>query len=157
MKKFVILAAAVMLAVMIPVSSVAGKNNTVNSDWYYNDPEGTAYPLGVDDPAYRYDQPPYYRAGDTYTPSVEERLAASVERIGYLGYRTLRKNMRGTDVKTLQLMLNTLGYFAGKVDGIFGNRTRNAVKAFQRHNGLTADGVVGPKTRAKLVSRYNSR
>lgn len=157
MKKWVLLVTAVMLFTMLP-TAFAGKNNTVSPEWYYNDPEGTAYPLGVDDPAYRYDQPPFTSDAYTYYPStVEERLAASVERIGYIGYRTLRKNMRGTDVKTLQMMLNTLGYFAGKVDGIFGNKTRNAVKSFQRHNGLTADGVFGPKSRAKLIAKYNNR
>ena len=159
MKKLVILLAVLLIMTMLP-TAYAGKGNTVSPEWYYNDPEGTAYPLGVNDPQYRYDQPPYYSSYTYYPSTVEERLAASVERIGYLGYRTLRKTspyMRGSDVKTLQMMLNTLGYFAGKVDGIFGSKTKAAVQRFQRHNGLTADGVVGPVTRNRLLTKYKNR
>lgn len=64
--------------------------------------------------------------------------------------RTLRKGMRDeggyTDVSELQTWLNSHGYNCGAVDGIFGSRTRRAVKALQTLNKLTADGIVGPKT-----------
>jgi len=56
---------------------------------------------------------------------------------------------RGPEVSTLQTRLNVFG--AGlEVDGVFGTGTRAAVVAFQRSKGLTADGVVGPKTREAL-------
>lgn len=60
--------------------------------------------------------------------------------------RTLRIGSRGTDVKEVQSLLQRLGYYNGAIDGIFGNNTRNAVIAFQRANGLTPDGIVGPMT-----------
>ncbi|NLI60037.1 MAG: peptidoglycan-binding protein, partial [Clostridiales bacterium] len=62
----------------------------------------------------------------------------------------LRQGSRGSQVKTLQERLNSLGYNAGTADGIFGSRTRSAVIAFQRANKLAADGIVGPATIAKL-------
>lgn len=53
-------------------------------------------------------------------------------------------------VSTLQQMLNDKGYDAGTVDGDFGMNTYNAVKAFQRANGLVVDGIVGQATWSKL-------
>ena len=47
--------------------------------------------------------------------------------------------------------LNALGYDCGSVDGIFGSKTKAAVMAFQKANGLGADGIVGPLTWGKLV------
>lgn len=62
----------------------------------------------------------------------------------------LRRGAKGTDVRTLQQALQDEGYYNGRVDGDFGWRTRNAVKAYQRDNGLSADGVAGDKTWASL-------
>jgi len=62
----------------------------------------------------------------------------------------LKIGSRGTAVSNLQQRLKDLGYSIGKVDGIFGSQTQNAVKAFQKDNGLVADGIAGPKTIAKL-------
>ena len=58
----------------------------------------------------------------------------------------LRKGSKGEQVKTLQRLLNAMGYDCGTVDGVFGSRTLIAVKEFQKANGLTVDGVVGGKT-----------
>lgn len=63
---------------------------------------------------------------------------------------TLKSGSRGTAVVKLQTALNNKGYSAGKADGIFGNRTYNAVVAFQKANGLTPDGIAGPITQTKL-------
>lgn len=61
---------------------------------------------------------------------------------------TLRKGSKGDWVKKLQSELITLGYSCGSkgADGIYGNDTFNAVKAFQKASGLKADGIAGPKT-----------
>lgn len=50
----------------------------------------------------------------------------------------------------IQKALKKAGYYQGPLDGKIGPRTRAAVEAFQADNGLTADGVVGRKTWAKL-------
>lgn len=60
--------------------------------------------------------------------------------------QTLSQGSRGPDVRVVQSLLNRIGYFAGPVDGIFSNQSVQAVTAFQRNNGLAADGVVGPAT-----------
>lgn len=57
---------------------------------------------------------------------------------------------RGQEVTNIQTRLKNWGYYTGSVDGIYGWRTSNAVKSFQRKNGLTADGVAGPATLAKI-------
>lgn len=51
-----------------------------------------------------------------------------------------------TDNKAIQQRLKELGYYQGSIDGIYGTQTRNAVIKFQKDYGLTADGIVGPKT-----------
>jgi peptidoglycan hydrolase-like protein with peptidoglycan-binding domain len=55
-------------------------------------------------------------------------------------------------VTQLQQRLNELGFDCGKVDGSFGSRTEQAVKAFQTMRGLKADGVVGAKTWTALLA-----
>ena len=56
----------------------------------------------------------------------------------------------GKEVVDIQNALKQKGYDTGAVDGIYGTGTRNAVIAFQKDNGLTADGVVGSKTLSAL-------
>ena len=58
----------------------------------------------------------------------------------------IKVGSRGATVKTIQTKLKRWGYYKGGIDGIFGNQTRDAVKYFQRRNGLTADGIVGSAT-----------
>lgn len=59
--------------------------------------------------------------------------------------------LRGDDVAELQHRLGTMGFDAGRVDGIFGPDTERALKDFQRNMGLSTDGVLGRDTRATLV------
>lgn len=56
----------------------------------------------------------------------------------------------GDTVRNVQQKLKTWGYYAGTVDGKFGQSTYDAVIKFQKKNGLTADGVVGKSTFAAL-------
>lgn len=53
---------------------------------------------------------------------------------------------RGEEVRQIQQKLSNWGYYSGKVDGIYGIETKNAVVRFQRKNGLTSDGIAGPAT-----------
>lgn len=52
----------------------------------------------------------------------------------------------GDEVIQIQTKLKNWGYYTGKIDGIYGTGTFQAVKKFQRMNGLTVDGVAGSKT-----------
>ena len=58
--------------------------------------------------------------------------------------------------KAIQQKLKELGYYKGSVDGVYGQGTRSAVISFQKANGLTADGIVGPKTAQALGITLNS-
>ena len=64
----------------------------------------------------------------------------------------LRRGDSGEAVAQLQEALIKLGYLAGTADGNYGSKTMEAVKAFQRNNGLTADGVAGEETQKVLYS-----
>ena len=68
-----------------------------------------------------------------------------------LGSRLLKKGSAGGDVKTLQELLNQLGASL-TVDGDFGSKTENAVKAFQKKAGLKQDGKYGDQTHTALMA-----
>ena len=59
---------------------------------------------------------------------------------------TYRQGSSGEQVRIIQTKLKNWGYYDGAVDGIYGSQTAQAVKYFQRKNGLTADGIAGPAT-----------
>ena len=62
---------------------------------------------------------------------------------------------RGEEVRTIQTKLKRWGYYKGNVDGIYGSQTLEAVKYFQRKNGLTVDGIAGTNT-LRAMGIYNS-
>ena len=64
----------------------------------------------------------------------------------YVQTAVLRQGATGGEVKELQRRLKNWGYYSGAVDGIYGKGTVEAVKKFQKKNGLTADGVAGIAT-----------
>lgn len=66
--------------------------------------------------------------------------------------RTLRKGYTGDDVRSVQSMLQELGFYSGSLDGVYGTGSVAAVKSFQQKNGLTADGLAGLQTFNKLFS-----
>jgi N-acetylmuramoyl-L-alanine amidase len=63
---------------------------------------------------------------------------------------TLSAMMTGDDVMALQTRLAEMGYNTGRPDGIFGPLTDACVRDFQRHRGLSEDGVFGPETYREL-------
>ena len=66
----------------------------------------------------------------------------------------LKSGSEGEEVKTLQLRLLELGYLTkdSEADGVFGKGTREAVKAFQKRNSLSVDGMAGKQTQTRLYS-----
>ena len=76
-------------------------------------------------------------------------LAGSVDNLQSAS-TSLLLGASGKSVGDLQARLKELGFFQGESDGNFGLSTVEAVKAFQAKNGLPADGLVGPQTRALL-------
>ena len=64
----------------------------------------------------------------------------------------LHNGSQGEKVRQLQERLKELGYYEGEVDGQFGPGTRDAVTAFQKNNGLDADGLAGEETQKTLYS-----
>ena len=67
--------------------------------------------------------------------------------------KLLRYGSVGPQVELLQLALQREGALREAPDGIFGHRTREAVIAFQKDRGLTADGLVGDETYALLTGQ----
>lgn len=61
-----------------------------------------------------------------------------------------------SQIKTVQQKLKNWGYYTGKVDGIYGTKTKSAVKYFQSKNGLSVDGIVGPQTAKALGMNLSS-
>lgn len=68
----------------------------------------------------------------------------------YVQTAVLKQGATGGEVKELQRRLKQWGYYSGPVDGVYGPKTVEAVKYFQRKNGLTADGIAGKSTFAAL-------
>lgn len=64
--------------------------------------------------------------------------------------------LRGEDVASLQLRLGALGFNAGRVDGIFGPNTQDALREFQRNVDLVVDGVCARDT-VEQLERLSSR
>lgn len=62
----------------------------------------------------------------------------------------LKTGSRGDEVLALQKRLRAAGFDPGPLDGIFGGKTDAALRAFQEGAGISADGVAGPQTEAKL-------
>lgn len=59
---------------------------------------------------------------------------------------TYKQGSSGQTIKKIQQKLKNWGYYKGSVDGIFGSKTKEAVKYFQKKNNLVVDGIVGNKT-----------
>ncbi len=68
----------------------------------------------------------------------------------YVQTAVLKQGATGGEVKELQRRLKMWGYYSGSVDGIYGPATVEAVKYFQRKNGLTPDGIAGRATYVAL-------
>ncbi len=105
----------------------------------------------------------------TKTPitKLQDKINAEAGRLAELNVKlnptqginhTLRKQSKGNDVKLLQKFLNVYGvYPEGLVTGYFGVLTERAVKKFQEKELIDPIGVVGPKTRQRLITISQQR
>lgn len=104
-----------------------------------------------------YGVPKYTRMGATAkpaeTPVAKPAEATVAEKVCSVSVKQLSKGSKGKSVKALQLLLIGNGCSCGSygADGDFGSATLSAVHKYQKANGLTADGVVGASTWAKLL------
>ena len=93
--------------------------------------------IGLEDRTRRWEEALAILGGEVPAPKAAKKSAPAKA-------RTLRKGMKGDDVAKMQ---KAIGVAA---DGDFGFGTLTAVKKWQKLNGLTADGIVGPATQAKM-------
>lgn len=87
---------------------------------------------------------------DGQKESTSTTSSTEASTITFNSTRILKYGSKGSDVVDLQKALNSLKCGKLKVDGKYGSKTKKAVIAFQRKYGLKPDGIVGPKTKAKI-------
>ena len=85
-------------------------------------------------------------------PKNSQGKATEIWTLSPLPGAIIRLNNMGDAVTTVQTRLKELGYYDGEITGTYDKDTQTAVKAFQKANGLTADGAVGTETKAMLES-----
>ncbi|WP_054956133.1 spore cortex-lytic enzyme [Paenibacillus dakarensis] len=92
----------------------------------------------------------------TKTPSkmtsTMEQNPISEEVIPTFSQAILKFGSTGDDVYELQGRLKFLGFYHGKIDSVFGSKTRASVKWFQSEFGMKVDGIVGPKVKLRLYN-----
>jgi len=89
-------------------------------------------------------------ADGTCSPQTWRALIEAEHQFGDRPLYLTSPMLRGDDVANLQLRLGTLGFNAGRVDGIFGPSTQTALKEFQRNVDLIVDGVCARDTISQL-------
>ena len=87
--------------------------------------------------------PAYWTDNTKWKIEFHNKLTTKGEQTVKVELNVLKKGSKGEQVKTLQRLLNAMGYNCGAVDGSFGSGTESAVKKYQKAYGLSADGIVG--------------
>lgn len=96
------------------------------------------------------------KEGTAWEQYTMDRLRKEVsDEIGVKLLETIRKGSSGEAVADLQGYLQELGYYSGEIDGKAGNGTITAIKAFQKAEGLTVDGICGKNTWAAISALAN--
>ena len=92
-------------------------------------------------------------------PAAAARATASrpVVASAAVAWPTVKYGSHGSAVTYLQQRLVALHYDVGSVDGVLGYNTLHAVYAFQKVQGISVDGVVGPTTWSRLASPYRPK
>lgn len=86
-------------------------------------------------------------------------LSGNMEKANAFSNQVIQHGAVGNDVIELQSRLQYLGFYNGKIDGVFGWGTYWALRNFQYEFGLPIDGLAGQETKNKLVkaSKYNEQ
>lgn len=124
-----------------PPSALAPDTTQEWDSWPSGDPSNTGTPVVTQTPMATMSTA---TAAPTVKPTVKPTAAPASN--------VLSNGDEGENVRYVQQRLKDLGYLSGKADGVFGNATEAAVKAFQAENGLSADGVVGTRTMDTIKS-----
>ncbi len=135
--------------------TVSGVTNTPEPGWTVSEmppstPNGGTVILATRTPA------PGGESGgpSTATPRATIRVVTAAPATPSPTPKSLQRGFTNSEeVRALQKRLKALGWYSGSADGDFGPATEAAVKAFQKANGLTADGKAGQKTLEKLNSK----
>ncbi|MGP1386180.1 MAG: peptidoglycan-binding domain-containing protein [Thainema sp.] len=141
--------------VLTPGELASGASSTTETATDSATSNSTTNPAAPSTPAAATDSDP---APDT--PAAESAETESTETASLptddsdpAAFPTLRLGASGPAVERLQERLQSLGHYQGAIDGIFGERTQEAVRAAQQSNQLSVDGVVGPATWEVLLDR----
>lgn len=123
-------------------SSSSTKMGTANKGdvFFYMDKSGSWYQL----------QSGYWIKDDYVDELSDEEAEDYFSSDSYAG-GTYRKGDEGAMVLWIQQALDELDYYSGDLSGHYGDKTKEAVRQFQKDHGLGADGVAGPKTIAKIM------
>ncbi len=87
-------------------------------------------------------------------PSAPLEAAPKRRVVAALKWPTFRQSATkksSPEVTAIQYLLRSRGFYKAPIDGVFGMQTAAAVRAFQRKNGLKADGIVASQTFPQLI------
>lgn len=87
-------------------------------------------------------------------PAIEDEKEAPFKRTTTATPKrpTIKSGAKDSIVEELQRLLTDRGFEPGEIDGVFGKKTKTALMAFQKANGLESDGVCGPLTWRVLLA-----
>lgn len=101
--------------------------------------------------------PEVYRDPDRYRPRVVDESGMAAADAWITSDRMVEQGVTDDRVGALQEALARARHDPGPPDGVYGSRTADAVRAFQRQRGLTVDGILGPQTMGELTSPFLRR
>ncbi len=88
-------------------------------------------------------------------PAVTNAKTAAIpqkmEALKWPAFRQIASKKRTPEIKAIQYLLRSRGFYKAPIDGVFGAQTTKSVRAFQLKNGLKADGIVAAQTFSKLI------
>ena len=131
--------------------SVRNLQTKLKSLGFYSGAVDGKYGEGTETAVRNFQKAKNLRVDGVAGPATQRALYSTTS--GTTRYSTIRKGDTGNAVSNLQYTLYELGYYDGSVDGIYGDTTADAVRAFQIRNKITpVDGVAGSKTLSVLYS-----